>query len=110
MIGYNTYKRSMITLMKNQLEEIVSTNWIEKPSILNLKLPICLLSGPLIMPRRSDLILLTLSINLYKTKTYITNKDIFLIQGGFFNWTPPKFSMYKIPCKLAQNFSKCQRL
>ena len=27
------------------------------------------------------------------------------IQGGFFNWTPPKFSKYRIPCKLAWNFS-----
>ena len=27
----------------------------------------------------------------------------------FFNWTPPKFSKYRIPCKLAWNFSKCQQ-
>ena len=32
------------------------------------------------------------------------------IQGVFFNWSPPKFFKYKIPCKLAQNFSKCQIL
>ena len=32
------------------------------------------------------------------------------VQGDFFNWRPPIFSKYKIPSKLAQNFSKCQRL
>ena len=31
-------------------------------------------------------------------------------EGFFFNWSPPKFAKYKIPCKLARNFSKCQRL
>ena len=32
------------------------------------------------------------------------------LQGDFFNWSPPKFSKYKIPCKLDRNVSKCQRL
>ena len=42
----------------------------------------------------------------------ILNKfNLFIIvQGGSFNWTPPKFSKYRIPWKLAQNFSKCQQL
>ena len=30
--------------------------------------------------------------------------------GSFLNWSPPKFSKYNIPCKLAMNFFKCQRL
>ena len=30
--------------------------------------------------------------------------------GDFFDWSPPKFSKYRIPCKLALNFSMCQRL
>ena len=28
-----------------------------------------------------------------------------VLQGFFFNWSPPKFSKHKIPCKLAQDFS-----
>ena len=32
-----------------------------------------------------------------------------LIHGERFNWNPPQFSKYKIPCKLAWNFSKCQK-
>ena len=32
------------------------------------------------------------------------------LQGVQSNWIPPKFSKYITPCKLAQNFSKFQRL
>ena len=31
-----------------------------------------------------------------------TQLDIYQLQGGSFNWTPPKFFKYRIPCKLAE--------
>ena len=32
------------------------------------------------------------------------------IQGDFFDWSPLNLAESQIPCKLAQNFSECQRL
>ena len=32
------------------------------------------------------------------------------VQGDFFDWSPLNLAESQIPCKLAQNFSKCQRL
>ena len=40
----------------------------------------------------------------FKLDNYAGN-DVTIIQGVFFNWSHPKFFMYIIRCKLAQNFS-----
>ena len=32
------------------------------------------------------------------------------IQGDFFYWSPLNLAEFQIPCKIARNFSKCQRL
>ena len=58
----------------------------------------------------------TVVIETYFSKNNLTPQQqifsgqLFAILAMFFyNWSAPKFSKYKIPCKLAKNFSKCQR-